>query len=105
MLVLNQVSSVRVSHDVHQLVVVVRAPTIDRGAVACPGLPAHLGCQVELDGRLADVEVALTEEAEDQGLVLCKSRDVTGAEAEIREHSGQPLNDNLMVLGSILRKG
>lgn len=43
-------------------------------------LTAHDGGQVELDGGLGNVELALTEDADDDGLVLGQSADVAGSQ-------------------------
>ena len=81
------ISILRLSHDIHQLLDVVRAAGVDGVAVLKAGLLAHLGGKVELDGRLGDVEVAAAEEAEDQLLVLGEGGDVARAQTEVEEKS------------------
>ncbi len=77
---LDSVSILRLSHDLHQLFNVVCAPRVDRVAVGDADLLSHLGGEVELDGRLGNVEVAAAKKAEDECLIFGKSCGVTRAQ-------------------------
>ena len=53
---------------------------VDDVAVLLTDLAAHDGGEVEFDGRLGNVEGSLTEDADDDGLVLGQSAGVAGGQ-------------------------